>query len=132
VRRFPISVLASVGVLIASAIGDIGPRAAAAYQPVAGGSAVRVELDAVVDAGGAADAERTAKPQLAPDTVRHQPSGSTTTSPTTGHGGDGPPAGLPQPADRPSPGLVVYFREQSGSLDPTHFIASILDPPRTV
>jgi hypothetical protein len=119
------------GVLIALAIFDLGPRASAAYLTVADSSSLWDELPA--DAADDSDRSPDHNPRIEPGALPHQqPGGSTTSSPTSGPGGDNPNAGLPPLAETPSPGLVAYLREQSRSLDPSHFVASILDPPRTV
>jgi hypothetical protein len=137
VRRFLILALTSVGVLIASAILDMGSRASAAYLSTASRSVGAAGTGAGTGAGTATDEtpgnpanyKRGDLPALA-----NQPAGAGTTSSGTSGGPSGPnsPAAELPPKEPPPGNLVVYFREPAVRLELTKYIDSILDPPRQV
>ena len=132
VRYPPAKFVLPLGALIALAIIDLGPRANAAYLPVSSPPTVRNDLG-MADADDAPAQKVEYQPRVELGSLLHQlPGGSTTTTPPSQQGGDGPSASLTQVIDSPAPALVTYLREPSGSLDLFHFIAAILDPPRTV
>jgi hypothetical protein len=135
VRYSAVKFVLPLGLLIASAIFDLGSRANAGYLPVCSPSSVQDSQDnlGMADSGDTSSRLNKYLPRIEVDPILHQmPGGSTTSVPTTQQGGDGPPVGLTPVADQPAPALVTYIREPSGSLDLFHFIAAILDPPRTV
>jgi len=133
VRRSAIQFASVLGVMVALAAFDLGPRACAAYQSVAVAATASDDLgmsasDAPVLPRGLAPKNSKRVTQV--DSLYLPGSGglsssSSTTSP------DGPSgAGCLPPSDPPAGGLVVYFREPAGSLDLSAFVSSILDPPR--
>jgi hypothetical protein len=133
VRRFALQSLATLVVLIASAIFDVGSRASAAY--VAAGA------DLISDgfAGAAPSEDSQYEPQKF-DTNRER-DGLPPPGHLQGGGSMAPPGSGPTSssspvvadlsiAEMPMSGLVIYFREPATRFDLPAFIDSILDPPR--
>ena len=132
VRRFLTLALASVGILIASAILDLGSRASAAYlsttsRAVGAGSRTSAPTDETPADPSHADRQRVDLRLFA-----NQPASAGTSSSGTGPSGPSAPcADLPLKEPPPSH-LVVYFREPSARFKLTKYVDSILDPPRQV
>ena len=133
VRRSVAQFASALGVLVALAAFDLGPRACAAYQSVA------VNTAAADDLGMSANDVPTLPRDLTPKNQKrvtqvdalYLPGSGGMTSPTSSSSPDGPPgAGCLPPSDPPADGLVVYFREPAGKLDLSAFVSTILDPPR--
>ena len=133
VRRSAIQFVSALGVLVALAIFDLGPRADAAYRSVA------VTAPASDDLGMSSADDAPVPPReltpagqkriLPPDALYVPGGGMAPPNSTTST--DAPPGAgcLPQ-SEPPAGGLVVYFREPAGSLHLSAFIDSLLDPPR--
>jgi hypothetical protein len=134
-RRCVIQFVSAVGVLVALAIFDLGPRAGAAFLTMAG-KAAPAELGATAPADGAPDAAPERQPggdhDRLPAPAVHLQGGGSMTPPS----GSGPSAGSPPVAgelprtELPSGGLVLTYREPAAAFDLSAFIDSILDPPR--
>jgi hypothetical protein len=134
VRRFLLQALVSMGVLVALAILDLGPRATAAYLSMASKQA-----GAGLDTGMSADDGSASLPKIdsdrAPNLRVPTPQGdlvrgmSTVPSPSN-------PSGSPQiaadlaPTTPPTSGLVAYFRDSPDFLPLSAFLDALLDPPR--
>jgi hypothetical protein len=130
-RRPPLQLVSALGTLIALAIFDLGPRAAAAFQTMSAKPA-SVGLSAADDFNSQpnpdSDRERDGLPTPG---VQLQGGGGTMTPSGSGpYSGSVPVAGDLSRTELPSDGLVVYYREPPASLDLSAFIDSILDPPR--
>jgi hypothetical protein len=129
VRRFLSQSVACVGVLAALAVLDFSPRAAAAYQPVAGDTTpARLGSDADV-VPDLPDHRLPPAPTYKPVYAEHQSAGGSLT-PSGSGGGNHPPPGWVPAAEPPPPNLVVYSREPDPAVDTSVYIDSFLDPPR--
>jgi hypothetical protein len=132
VHRFLILALASVGVLIASAILDVGSRASAAYLSTSTRSA-----GTTAGAGTPTDETPTNPFRVKGERLDLRLFANLPTSAGTSSSGNGPSspsipcADLPLKEPPPSH-LVVYFREPSARFKLTKYVDSILDPPRPV
>ena len=125
-NRFALQTVSAVGIVIAMAVLDFGPRANAAYLSIG----VRQE-----SAGCSTDATNPARESnlvKRPPVPSAQLQGSGgMSSPVSGpsSGSTAAVAYLP-PVLPPVDGLVVYFREPDAALRLSAFIDSLLDPPR--
>jgi hypothetical protein len=141
VHHFIVQSLAALGILIASAIVDLGPRADAAYQSV--GVKADSGLDASAGAGMAMGDEAENTPEAKPDDQKpkvpvhwdygHANNAGGGAGSTSGPG-SGPTistAGLISSCDLPPPNLVAHFQTLSTRLALAKLSSSILDPPRT-
>jgi len=131
VRLFLTRALASVGVLIATAILDTGSRASAAYISTASrsvGESSGMEAPAAELPTNPLQAERQHNER---HLLTNQPTGAGGTSSSTNgpSGPNAPAAELPLKALPPG-NLVVYFREPAVHLELSKYVDSILDPPR--
>jgi hypothetical protein len=134
VRRSGIQFVSAVGVVIALAVFDLGPRAGAAFWPAAGTASAAgygtlgptTDADSLPPPGP--DNDRTGLP-VAADLV---PGGGGLSAPSSSgpSSGTSPVAGDLPRTEPPAGGLVVYFREPAARFDLSAFIDSILDPPR--
>jgi hypothetical protein len=120
--------LASVAVLTALAVVDLGPRASAAYLST---------VDRSVGATTAPDTPPTAPPQAhrnhdGQHAFGNQPTGAGTTGSSGGSSGPSSPAADIPPKEPPTSNLVVYFREPALRFELTKYVDSLLDPPRQV
>lgn len=140
VRRSAFQFVAALGVAIAFAALDCGPRAAAAYIPTAGRVAMGpVHLDSSSGTWGAESNSTSYQEfqdylkhyRLPADLSRQVPSSGTTSSSNVGSG-DGPPSGLASAFELPPPAQGHYFRTSPIAIVLSKFIDSILDPPRMI
>jgi hypothetical protein len=130
VRRFLTRALASVAVLTALAVLDLGPRASAAYLSAADRSAGSCSLP---DAPPTAPADSpNARQRDGQHAFANQPAGTGTTNTTGGSSGPNAPAAELPPKEPPAGQLVVYLREPAVHLELSKYVDSILDPPRPV
>jgi hypothetical protein len=136
VRRFLTRALASVGVLTALAVLDIGPRASAAYLSTASRSvgagvaaSTTVPNDTTESPADPAHAHRefNRTPLLA-----HLPTDGGTTSTSGSSSAPTAPAAALPPKDPPADNLAVYFREPAERLELRDHVEFLLDPPRQV
>ena len=129
VRRFARPSLAALGVVIATAVMNLGPTARAGYQPVAGPVAAGVGLDD--DSGPAPHQQSPGDPDDSPAIqARDGSSGGSMAPVPSAAGGHGSSAGFVLPAEVPPANLVVYLRQSADRLDLAAYSTSILDPPR--
>jgi len=133
-RRFLLQALASVGVLTALAVLDLGPRASAGYLSMAS-----TQAGAEFDVGASAETGSDSLLKVDPERVYHvqepNPQGDLARGASTVPSPSNPSLLLLVAADlspaKPLPScVVVYFREPSDSLQLSAFIDSLLDPPR--
>lgn len=136
VSRFLLNALASVGVLAALTVLDLGPRATAAYLSMASKQA-SAELDVGASADDDSDSleksdpERVYNLQLL-NTPAHLARGASMVPPPSNPSGSPLVVAALAPARPPTSSLVVYFREPPNSLPFSAFVDSLLDPPRAV
>jgi hypothetical protein len=129
VRRVAVQFVAALGLMIASAIFNLGPCANAAYLTTA---------DSMRSASSAASANTRDQSRDLQESHKRRPimiedlqSSGGCSSPSSGSAsGSSPANGLLSPLDLPTSCLVVYYREASIRLDFSWFIDSLLDPPR--
>ena len=130
-RRFLIRALVVVGVLTATAVLDLTPRAAAGYLTVAApaASASLGDSDPTSPTEPSPVAHRLVLKDGLPVAVPQQSGGMSTTG-SSQSGGDGPVTGIVSTIELPTDGRVVYYREPSSQLQLSQFIDPLLDPPR--
>jgi hypothetical protein len=133
VNRVAVRLASAIGVLIALAVFDFGPRAGAAYQsmtvkPAAAG------LDASAadpgDANPPPTAGRDRGPLPVPGLHHTGDGGGMVPSGSGSSSGSSPVAGYPSRTELPASGLVVYYREPATPLAPSAFNEAVHGPPR--
>lgn len=128
-RRFLTQALASVAVLTALAVLDLGPRASAAYLSTA---------DRSVGASSRPDAAPSDPVRAQRDRDGHPVdinlcTGTGGVAPeTSGPSGGGAPVAVLLPRELPSGNRVTYYREPASHFKIRDYTDFILDPPRQV
>ena len=123
--RFAFQTVAALGIVIASAVLDFGPRANAAFQTTIGN----------MESAGSSETPNPLRDskevQKRPMPSAHLQGGGGMSSPSSGpYSGSASVVALLPRVEPPVDGLVVYFREPDAAFRLSAFIDSLLDPPR--
>lgn len=130
-RRVVFQCLSAVGVLIAAAVLDLGPSAAAAYIPVSDAGPFSGLGSDPVDEPPAGPIDPNPDRDRGPTPAGYlQGGGGIAPSGGNASSSSSPAAGVPTRAELPADGLVVYFREPAASTHLSALIDPLLDPPR--
>lgn len=136
-HRVLVQLVFAMGVLIAAAIADLTPHAAAAYQPITVSTTQPISLDADWLVNDTASFEPFDPQPSEPFNkllhgVHHPASaGGSMTLGSSSSSGSSSPTMMPASIELSPPNLIVYMREPSELFHLTAFITSILDPPRS-
>ncbi len=129
--RFTLQMLASLGVVTALAVFDLGPCASAAYISTVSQSATASTLvtSVPVDSPDNRRYLHIDKVHLA---LFHLEGGGMSSSGSTTSGGESQTVGLLIPPVPSNGASSEYLRERSNRLPPCYLIDTLLDPPRLI
>jgi hypothetical protein len=132
VRPIAVRLASAIGVLIAVAVLDVGPRAGAAFQSMTvKPAAAKLDAGDPSDAGNPPPATGRERGRLPAPGLHHPGDGGGMVPSGSGSSSGSPPvAGYPSRTDLPVGGLVVYYREPAAPLDPSAFNEAVHGPPR--